>query len=94
MPTYDYHCSACETDFEHVQSMKDAPLTACPLCKKKGKVKRMISSGAGIIFKGTGFYETDYKKKSGGEPKNETPKAETKSEPKTESKKSDSKKSD
>lgn len=100
MPTYDYFCSACDTEFEHFQSMKDDPLSQCPHCKKKGKVKRQISSGAGIIFKGGGFYETDYKRagekksdgdsksgdsKSGGESKSES-----KPETKTESKKSDS----
>lgn len=98
MPTYDYYCAACDTEFEHFQSMKDAPLSACPHCKKKGKVKRQISSGAGIIFKGSGFYETDYKAKK-GEPKSEgdSKSGETKSESKAETKsekKSDAKKAD
>jgi len=62
MPTYDYHCAACDTDFEFFQSMRDDPLDHCPHCEQTGKVKRLISSGAGIIFKGTGFYETDYRK--------------------------------
>ncbi|MGE9296960.1 MAG: FmdB family zinc ribbon protein [Puniceicoccales bacterium] len=66
MPTYDYHCAACDTDFEFFQSMRDDPLDQCPHCSKKGKVKRMISSGAGIIFKGSGFYETDYKRSGSG----------------------------
>ena len=60
MPTYDYRCE-CGKEFEHFQSMKDSPLENC-LCSKKGKVTRLISSGGGIIFKGTGFYVTDYKK--------------------------------
>ena len=94
MPTYDYFCSACDTEFEYFQSMKDDPLTDCPHCKKKGKVKRQISSGAGIIFKGSGFYETDYKTKSGskseGDSKGGESKSESKKETKSESKKSDS----
>ena len=65
MPTYEYHCSACNTDFEAFQSMTAEPLTECLNCHKKGKVQRMISGGAGIIFKGSGFYETDYKTKRG-----------------------------
>ena len=63
MPTYDYYCSACQQDIEVFQSIKDAVLDVCPECNKKGKIRRMISSGAGIIFKGSGFYETDYKSK-------------------------------
>ncbi|MCB1176430.1 MAG: zinc ribbon domain-containing protein [Leptospiraceae bacterium] len=61
MPTYDYKCNTCDKVFEHFQSMKDDPLTEC-LCEKKGNVTRMISNGGGIIFKGSGFYVTDYKK--------------------------------
>jgi putative FmdB family regulatory protein len=68
MPTYDYQCQACGHDWELYQSMKDSPVTHCPKCKKK-KAKRLLGLGAGIIFKGTGFYETDYKKKSGNEKK-------------------------
>lgn len=62
MPTYDYECPACGT-FEHFQSIKDAPLTKCPKCKKR-KVHRLISTGGGIIFKGSGFWETDYNRSS------------------------------
>ncbi|MEM7184860.1 MAG: FmdB family zinc ribbon protein [Spirochaetota bacterium] len=62
MPTYDYKCLDCGDIFEHFQSMKDDPLEKC-LCDKKGDVKRQISNGSGIIFKGSGFYVTDYKKK-------------------------------
>src|SRR5438067_9004126 len=67
MPTYDYHCEKCKKDFELFQSMKDAPLTTCPkeLCRQKtwgkGKVKRLLGTGAGVIFKGSGFYSTDYR---------------------------------
>ncbi len=66
MPTYDYKCKTCDKVFEHFQAMKDEPLKEC-LCEKKGEVTRMISGGTGIIFKGSGFYVTDYKKNSGGE---------------------------
>jgi putative FmdB family regulatory protein len=67
MPTYAYICSKCDLEFEHFQSMKDAPLTVCPqkLCGQKrwgkGKVKRQLGTGAGMIFKGSGFYITDYR---------------------------------
>ena len=59
MPTYDYRCESCGP-FEKMQRMSDKPLTECPKCG--GSVVRLIGNGAGIIFKGTGFYETDYKK--------------------------------
>ena len=59
MPTYEYECSKCGHQFEHFQSIKDKPLQRCPQCK--GKVKRLIGTGAGIIFKGSGFYATDYR---------------------------------
>ena len=61
MPTYDYRCEACGHTFDAFQAMKDAVLTDCPECGK-ASLKRLIGSGAGIIFKGSGFYETDYKK--------------------------------
>lgn len=64
MPTYDYECEKCGR-FERFQKMSDEPLKKCPTCGKK--VHRLIGGGSGIIFKGTGFYETDYKRKS--EPK-------------------------
>jgi putative FmdB family regulatory protein len=63
MPTYEYECQACGHAFEELQAMMDAKLTKCPKCHKK-KLARLISSGSGMIFKGTGFYETDYKKKT------------------------------
>ena len=70
MPTYDYECQACGHGWELFQSMKDSPVKSCPECKKR-KAKRLMGLGAGLIFKGSGFYETDYKragsdKKEGG----------------------------
>ena len=62
MPTYEYLCQKCGKTFEVFQSMKEAPLKICT-CGKKGKVKRLVGSGAGIIFKGSGFYETDYRRR-------------------------------
>lgn len=94
MPTYDYLCQQCEHEFELFQSITSSPSRKCPECGKHG-LKRLIGKGAGIIFKGSGFYETDYRsenyrtseakdkpaseKKSGKE-------AETKAETKSESK--------
>lgn len=65
MPTYEYECQACDHTFEEFQSMSDKPLRKCPVCKKL-KLRRLIGSGAGIIFKGSGFYETDYKRAGTG----------------------------
>jgi len=67
MPTYDYKCSACEYRFEVFQGINEQPLRQCPRCN--GTVQRIIGSGSGLIFKGSGFYITDYKKnKPGREP--------------------------
>ncbi len=98
MPNYDYHCEKCGKDFEAFQSMKDASYTTCPKEKcqmetwGEGIVKRQIGTGAGLIFKGSGFYITDYRSDSykqgakkdagstpgtGGESKPAAPKAET-----------------
>src|SRR5688500_887601 len=65
MPTYEYACPKCGHEFEQFQLMRDEPLKKCPKCKKTG-LKRLVGSGAGLIFKGTGFYVTDYKNKSEG----------------------------
>ena len=62
MPTYDYICFSCGNKFEMFQSMTEKPLSNCPECG--GKVKRLIGAGAGAIFKGSGFYQTDYKNTS------------------------------
>ena len=64
MPTYDYLCEKCSHRFEFFQSMNDDRLTDCPEENCDGKVKRLIGTGAGIIFKGSGFYETDYRSES------------------------------
>src|SRR5262245_934262 len=63
MPTYDYRCDACGHEFEEFQSITASPLKKCPQCGK-AKLKRLIGTGAGIIFKGSGFYETDYRSDS------------------------------
>ncbi len=62
MPTYDYRCKKCAHAFEAHHSMKAPPLKKCPKCG--GKVERLIGTGAGILFKGSGFYQTDYRSKS------------------------------
>lgn len=67
MPTYEYECDKCKKTFEAFQSMKDDAFTVCPkeLCRQKtwgkGKVRRLLGTGAGLIFKGSGFYITDYR---------------------------------
>ena len=65
MPTYDYRCSECGHEFEEFQKMSAGALRKCPACKRL-RLKRLMGTGAGIIFKGSGFYETDYKHKSSG----------------------------
>lgn len=79
MPTYDYKCSHCDNEFEEVQSMKDPLLTKCPKCGNATLVR--LIGGGGVIFKGSGFYQTDYK---GGakEKKESTPTPEKKTETK------------
>jgi putative FmdB family regulatory protein len=70
MPTYEYHCEKCGQNFETFQSMRDQPFRECSkeLCRQKkwghGKVKRLLGTGAGLIFKGSGFYTTDYRSNS------------------------------
>ena len=60
MPTYEYECSACGARFEEFQSISSSPLRTCRSCGKR-KIRRLIGSGSGIIFRGSGFYETDYR---------------------------------
>ncbi len=59
MPTYEYQCEDCGHEFEEFQPISDPPVTICPKCN--GRTKRVISGGAGLIFKGSGFYITDYR---------------------------------
>lgn len=63
MPTYDYVCDACHHEFEEFQPMSADVLTKCPKCKKK-KLRRLIGAGAAVVFKGSGFYQTDYRSDS------------------------------
>ncbi len=64
MPTYEYECTKCGHVFEEFQSITAAPLTACPVTGCGGSVRRLISAGAGLLFKGSGFYITDYRSDS------------------------------
>ncbi|MBD29150.1 MAG: FmdB family transcriptional regulator [Rickettsiales bacterium] len=89
MPTYEYYCEKCEQTFEVFQSMKDRKLKKCQDKNCGGVVERLLGTGAGVIFKGSGFYETDYrsdsykagakadadKKKSSSDSENKKPKA-------------------
>ena len=110
MPTYEYICKKCGHEFEAVRSMAAAPLEICPkeVCAKKkwgrGRVTKKISAGAGLLFKGSGFYITDYRSEgyksaakkdsgSGGESKTAA-KTEAKAETKTETKSAPAKKAD
>lgn len=63
MPTYDYLCEACGHELEIFQGIKDDPVKKCPECKKN-KLKRQFGTGAAIVFKGSGFYQTDYRSES------------------------------
>ena len=67
MPTYEYACSKCGHQFEKFQSMRDGPLRKCPKCSRLG-LKRLVGGGAGVIFKGSGFYVNDYGKKGIAKP--------------------------
>jgi len=62
MPTYEYECEKCHHQFEQIQKMTDEPVKTCPVCG--GEVKRLISGGGGFLFKGNGFYVTDYRSES------------------------------
>lgn len=90
MPTYEYACSACGHAFERMQDFSAAPVRTCPRCGKR-RVKRLISSGGGLIFKGSGFYITDYrsagyKEKAKTDAEAAKPKPEKKAESKPEPK--------
>ena len=63
MPTYDYECTACDHTFEVFQTISEPHLTKCPQCRKK-KLRRLIGTGAALLFKGSGFYTTDYRSES------------------------------
>ena len=77
MPTYEYRCKKCGKTFEKLQSMSEPALKKCANPKCRGAAERLISAGAGFIFKGTGFYQTDYKKSSAPEKKSESKPKET-----------------
>lgn len=64
MPNYDYRCETCEHVFEVFQKMSDPKLEDCPQEGCSGKIKRLLGTGSGVIFKGSGFYETDYRSDS------------------------------
>ena len=93
MPTYDYVCDACDHAFEEFQSMTAKVLKKCPACGKP-KLRRLIGTGAGVIFKGAGFYETDYRSDSYTKDAKADKPSESKSDSKSDSKPSDSKKSE
>jgi putative FmdB family regulatory protein len=85
MPTYDYKCQACGHQFEALQKITEDPLTKCPKCSKP-KLKRLIGAGLGVIFKGSGFYTTDYKRGNASGPSRKSDgKTDSKSESRTES---------
>jgi putative FmdB family regulatory protein len=97
MPTYDYQCDACDHKFEAFQSITEPHLKRCPECKKS-KLRRLFGTGAAIMFKGSGFYQTDYRsesyKKGAEADKKASESSSSSGEPKnsTESKKTESKK--
>ncbi|MBA4063539.1 MAG: FmdB family transcriptional regulator [Isosphaera sp.] len=85
MPTYDYECSACGHRFDELQSFSDPPLTRCPACKKN-KLGRRFGGGGAVIFKGGGFYETDYRRAGEKPESGDAPKADAKPDAKPEAK--------
>jgi putative FmdB family regulatory protein len=89
MPTYEYKCQSCGYEFEQFQSITAKPIRRCPKCHKTS-VRRLIGTGAGVIFKGSGFYQTDYRsesyKKAAEKEKSTTSKSADKKETKAESK--------
>ncbi len=90
MPTYDYECDACEHTFELFQGINDSHKRKCPECGKM-KLRRLFGTGAAIVFKGSGFYETDYRSESYKKGAAAAKKAKEKSKEKKSEKKSDSK---
>lgn len=93
MPTYDYRCQHCDHQWELFQSIKANPVRKCPECGKL-KAKRVIGAGAGIIFRGSGFYETDYRSESYRKGAEAERKSQESASGKSDSKSSDSKSSD
>ena len=99
MPTYEYICDKCGYEFERFQSITARPIRKCPKCGKAG-AKRLIGTGSGIIFKGNGFYQTDYrsenykKAEKKEKPETKTQSAESKTDTKTQNKKADNKKAE
>lgn len=89
MPTYDYECQACQHGFERYQEMSAKKLRKCPACGKP-KLLRLVGKGAGVIFKGSGFYETDYKRAASNNGKKAESSKTTKTETASTSSKSDS----
>jgi putative FmdB family regulatory protein len=93
MPTYDYECDACDHKFELYQSISAEPEKTCPKCKKK-KLRRLIGTGGAVMFKGSGFYQTDYrsesyKKSAASDSKSSGSATESKGEAKSESTKTE-----
>lgn len=72
MPTYSYVCDACGHQFDRFQAMTDEPVKRCPSCGRK-RIRRLIGAGAGLIFKGSGFYITDYARPKGNRSDEATP---------------------
>jgi len=87
MPTYDYICKDCGYEFEQFQPIKARPLRKCPICKKTS-LKRLIGSGSALIFKGSGFYETDYRSESYKKQAKQCEKTDTETKPQTKDAKS------
>ncbi len=96
MPTYDYSCDACHHEFEVFEPITAQPQKKCPKCKKN-KLRRLFGAGAGLIFKGSGFYQTDYRSDSykkaaeAEKPKTDTAAASSESSTKTETAKTEPK---
>lgn len=85
MPTYEYECKRCGVRFERFQSMSEEPIRVCPECG--GEVRRLISAGGGVIFKGSGFYATDYRSESYKKAEKKEKESSSKSEGSSEGKK-------